>query len=292
MTWMERLTVPGFGGMVEIIILSILFYFVIRFFRGTPGAHVLFGLIGLITALIVVTRVAELEALNWMLRQLSVYVALALLVLFQPEVRRVLAELGRRHFVWEETDAQHLCNQIVRAVEELARQRIGALIAIERDIGTRAVQDTGIQLDARVSAELLVTLFTPRTPLHDGGVVLSGSRVVAAGCMFPLTQRLDIGHELGTRHRAAIGLSEETDAVCLVVSEGNGTISFCIRGRMSRNLDGAGLRKLMLGVLVRPRREALWSRLWRFGRRGADGSGPEREMADVAEKGTERAGHG
>jgi diadenylate cyclase len=282
MTWLERLAMPGFGGMVEILILSILFYFVIRFFRGTPGAHVLFGLVGLVTALIVVTRVAELEALNWMLRQLSVYVALALLVIFQPEVRRALAELGRRHFVWDETEAQHLGNQIIRAVDELARQRIGALIAIERDIGTRAVQDTGVRLDARVSAELLVTLFTPRTPLHDGGVILSGSRVVAAGCMFPLTQRLDIGHELGTRHRAAIGLSEETDAVCIVVSEGSGIVSFCIRGRMSRNLDSEGLRKLLLGVLVRPRRDALWTRLWRFGRRGA-----ARPPADEAGKGAE-----
>ncbi len=271
MIWWERLTLPGLGGMVEILILSILFYFVIRFFRGTPGAHVLFGLIGLVTSLIVVTRVAELEALNWMLRQLSVYVALALLVIFQPEVRRALAELGRRHFVWDETDAQYVCNQIVRAVEELARQRIGALIAIERDIGTRAVQDTGVKLDARVSAELLATLFTPKAPLHDGGVVLSGARVVAAGCMFPLTQRMDIGHELGTRHRAAIGLSEETDAVCIVVSEGTGIMSFCIRGRMSRNLDGEGLRKLLIGVLMRPRREALWGRLWPFGRRGARG---------------------
>ena len=267
MTWAERLTWPDFGGMVEIFILSALFYFVIRFFRGTPGAHVLFGLVGLITALIVLTRVAHLEAVNWMLRQLSVYLALALLIIFQPEVRRALAELGRRHFVWDETDAQHLCNQIVRAVEELARQRIGALIAIERDIGTRAIQDTGVRLDARISSELLATLFTPKTPLHDGGVILSGSRVVAAGCMFPLTQRLDLDHELGTRHRAAIGLSEETDSICIVVSEGSGIVSFCIRGRMSRHLDGDRLRKLLLGVLVRHRREALWTRLWRLGRR-------------------------
>jgi diadenylate cyclase len=267
MTLLERISLPGFGGMLEIIILSLLFYFIIRFFRGTPGASVLFGLVGLVTALIVLTRVAQLEALNWMLRQLSVYVALALLVIFQPEVRRALAQLGRRHFVWEQNDALHVSNQIARAVEQLSREGIGGLIAIERDIGTRAIQDTGVRIDARISAELLVTLFTPKTPLHDGGVVLSGSRVAAAGCMFPLTQRLDLGHELGTRHRAAIGLSEETDALCVVVSEGNGTISFCLRGRMSRNLDGERLRKMLLNSLTKPRSETGWSRLWRFGRR-------------------------
>jgi diadenylate cyclase len=261
--------------MMEIAILSLLIYFVIRFFRGTPGAHVLFGLIGLVTTLIVITRVAHLEALNWMLRQLSVYVALALLVIFQPEVRRALAQLGRRHFVWEESDALYLSNQITRAVEELSRQGVGALIAIERDIGTRAIQDTGVALDARVTSELLATLFTPKTPLHDGGVILSGSRIVAAGCMFPLTQRLDIGHEVGTRHRAAIGLTEETDAICIVVSEGNGVISFCFRGRMSRHLDGERLRKMLLHILTRPGRETFWSRLFKSGRRTSAGGAPE-----------------
>jgi diadenylate cyclase len=280
MTWMDRLMLPGIGGMMEIAILALLFYFIIRFFRGTPGAHVLFGLIGLITTLIVVTRVAQLEALNWMLRQLSVYVALALLVIFQPEVRRALAQLGRSHFVWEENDAQYLSNQITRAVEELARQGVGALIAIERDIGTRAIQDTGIQIDARVTAELLATIFTPKTPLHDGGVILSGSRVVAAGCMFPLTQRLDIGHEIGTRHRAAIGMSEETDAVCIVVSEGTGIISFCIRGRMSRHLDGERLRKMLLHLLMGPRRESPWSRLWRVGRSRPPAGDPAEQGRD------------
>jgi diadenylate cyclase len=270
--WWEKLTLPHAGGMMEIAIFSLLIYFVIRFFRGTPGAHVLFGLIGLVTALIVITRVAHFEALNWMLRQLSVYVALALLILFQPEVRRALAQLGRRHFVWEENDAQNLSSQIVRAVEELSAQGVGALIAIERDIGTRAIQDTGIRLDARVSSELLSAIFMPRAPLHDGGVILSGSRIVAAGCMFPLTQRLDIGHEVGTRHRAAIGLTEETDAVCIVVSEGQGIISFCIRGRMSRHLDGERLRKMLMHMMTGPRRDTLWSRIWRPTRRDEDGA--------------------
>ena len=268
MTWMERLALPGPGGMVEILIFSFLFYGVIRFFRGTPGAHVLFGLVGLVTALIVLTRVAQLEALNWMLRQLSVYVALALLVIFQPEVRRALAELGRRHFVWQTPDAQQLCNQVVRAVDEMARQRIGALIAIERDIGTRAIQETGVPIDSSVSAELLVTLFSPRTPLHDGGVIISGSRLLAAGCMFPLSQRMDIGRELGTRHRAAIGLTEETDAVCVIVSETTGAVSVAIRGRLTRHLNGERLRKTLLGVLGRQRRvENRLIQALRFGRR-------------------------
>ncbi len=271
MTWMERLALPGPAGLVEILILAFLFYGVIRFFRGTPGAHVLFGLISLITALIVLTRVAHLEALNWMLRQMSVYVALALLVIFQPEVRRALAELGRRHFVGPESDAEDLCNQVARAVDEMARQRIGALIAIERDIGTRAIQETGVPVNARVSAELLVTVFTPRTPLHDGGVIIANSRLLAAGCMFPLSQRLDIGHDLGTRHRAAIGLSEETDAVCVIVSETTGAVSVAVRGRLTTRLDGERLRKTLLDVL--PRRQRMENRLmqmFRFVKRNPD----------------------
>jgi len=283
MNWWERMTLPGAAGMVEILILSFLFYLAIRFFRGTPGAHVLFGLVGLITALIVLTRVAHLEALNWMLRQMSVYVALALLIIFQPEVRRALAELGRRHLVWQEPDAQFLCNQVVRAVEELARQRIGALIAIERDIGTRAIQETGVPIDARVSAELLVTLFVPQTPLHDGGVILSGARLLAAGCMFPLTQRMDIGHELGTRHRAALGVTEETDAICVVVSETTGAVSVAIRGRMTRHLDGERLRRILLAVLTRRRRtENRFRAALRFGHRPAGappGRGGDQEVS-------------
>lgn len=266
MNLLWRMTLPGLPGMMEIAILSLLIYFVIRFFRGTPGAHVLFGLIGLVTTLIVITRVAHLEAVNWVLRQLSVYVALALLIIFQPEVRRALAQLGRRHFVWDETDARYLSAQLGRAVAELSRQGVGALIAIERDIGTRAYQESGVPIDARVSSELLATLFTPRSPLHDGGVIVSGSRIVAAGCMFPLTQRLDVGHEVGTRHKAALGLTEETDAVCIVVSEGSGIISFCIRGRMSRHLDAERLRKMLLHVFEKPRRESAWARFSRGGR--------------------------
>jgi diadenylate cyclase len=254
---------------------------VIRFFRGTPGAQMLFGLIGLITGLIVLTRVANLEALNWMLRQLSVYVALAMLVIFQPEVRRALAQLGRRHFVWEQKDARYLSDEIVRAVEELARLKIGALIAIERDIGTRTIQDSGVPLDACVSAELLVTIFTPKTPLHDGGVILSGSRIVAAGCMFPLTQSMDLGHDLGTRHRAAIGLTEETDAVCIVISEGSGTISFCVRGGMSRHLDPDRLRNMLLALMTGPQRSTTWSRLWGwFARRETASAGGPGKKGD------------
>lgn len=274
MTWLERVPQLGLKGMVEIAILALLFYFIIRFFRGTPGAHVLFGLVAVVATLLLLTRVAEFQALNWVLRQLSVYVALALLVIFQPEVRRALAQLGRRQYALHEEDARFLGNQISRAVEELARQGVGALIAIERDIGTRAVQDTGVRIDARVSRELLVNLFTPRTPLHDGGVILSGSRIAAAGCMFPMTQRLDIGHEVGARHRAALGLTEETDALCIVVSEGSGIISFCVRGRMSRHLDAERLRKILLSMLRRPAPSSFWSRLWKSRRSArADDSG-------------------
>ena len=249
--WFEslrNLPLPGWGGVIEIAVLSVLFYYAIRFFRGTRGAQVLLGFLTAVLAMLVLTRIFHLDALNWLLQQLSVSQVVALVVIFQPEIRRAHAELGKQH-VFSTQRERGVLDEVVQAVARLAADKIGALIAIQREIGTRAVQETGTRLDAAVSAELLATIFFPRTSLHDGGVIIEGDRIRAAGCVFPLSPR-DIG-KTGTRHRAAVGLSEETDAVVIVVSEETGAISLAYKGRLSRGLDEERLHRILSAVLLR-----------------------------------------
>jgi len=208
---------PAVGGLLEILVLAVVFYYIIQFLRGTRGAQVLLGFVTAVVVMLLLTRLFNLDTLNWLLQQLSVYLVIAFLIIFQPEIRRALAELGKQHVFATTLRERGVLDEIVQAVSRLAADKIGALIAIEREIGTRAVQETGTRLDAAVTDELLATIFFPHTPLHDGGVIIEGDRIRAAGCIFPLSGR-DIG-KLGTRHRAAVGLSEETDALVVVVSE-------------------------------------------------------------------------
>jgi diadenylate cyclase len=251
----------GVREIVQIVALACIFYYIFLFFRGTRGAQILVGLGLLLVLLIGFTQIFELDALNFILRSLSVYLAVALLVIFQPEIRRALAELGRQPVFSVPVETRSAVDHIAQAVELLAEHRIGALIAVEREIGTRAIQETGVKVDARVVPELLASVFFPHTPLHDGGVVISGNRIVAAACVFPLSQNPDLHKQLGTRHRAAVGISEETDAVVVVVSEETGTISVCYRGRLSRGLDGERLRRFLSALLLRGRRsESAWRR--------------------------------
>lgn len=251
---------PGVVGLLEMLVLSILFYYAILFFRGTRGAQVLLGFVTAMIAMLVLTRIFRLDTLNWLLQQFSVYLVVAFLVIFQPEIRRALAELGKQRVFATSLRERGILDEIVEAVSRLAADKIGALIAIEREIGTRAVQETGTRVDSLVNAELLATIFFPHTPLHDGGVVIEGDRVRAAACVFPLSGR-DIG-KLGTRHRAAVGLSEETDALVVVVSEETGAISLAYKGRLIRGLDEARLRRILSSVLLRDAKtQNRWQRL-------------------------------
>jgi len=170
----------------------------------------------------------------------------ALLVIFQPELRRALVRLGEgRLFSLLPSGRHGVTNQIVAAVQTLSREKTGALIAIQREVGLGSYVEGGVHLDAEVSAPLLVTIFHRDTPLHDGAVVIRGDRVVAAGCLFPLTENVDVGSGFGTRHRAAIGVTEESDAIAVVVSEETGTVSFAVRGQITRNVEPAELRMIL-----------------------------------------------
>lgn len=246
----------------QVVLLACAFYYIFVFFYGTRGAQVLVGLALLLVFLIGSTHLLHWAELNWLLRRFSVGLALALLVIFQPEIRRALAELGKQPGLVVSVEKRSAVDHIVRAVVILAEHRVGALIAIERDIGTRTIQETGIKLEARVVPELLASIFFPHTPLHDGGVIIRDNRIVAAGCVFPLSQKVELHKELGTRHRAAVGLSEETDAVVIVVSEETGTISVSYRGRLSHGLDGERLKRFLSALLLRgERKKSAWRRV-------------------------------
>ena len=280
----SRVEFPGLNGWLEILCLAVIFYYLFFFLKGTRGAPVLTGLVLLFIGLIVLTRLIHLDALNWLLGRFLVYLAVAVLIIFQPEIRRALAELGKQHLFGNAFSNATLVDQIVQATGYLALRKIGALMAIEQAIGTRPVQETGIKLDSAVTPELLAGIFAPHAPLHDGGVIIAGNRIVAARCMFPLSEQDAFGKDLGTRHRAAVGLSDETDAVVIVVSEETGLISVSHDGRLIQNLDENHLRRFLSGLLLRAhktdyrgarlKRHAhqvlLWvrQRLWREDKRG------------------------
>ena len=251
MQWLSRVVIPDIYGWIEIACLAIVFYYVLYFFRGTRATPVLTGFVLVFIVLIVVTRLLHLDALNWLLGRFSVYLAVAFLVIFQPEIRWALGELGKQHLFGNAVTDQTLVDKLVQAVALLVKRRIGALIAIERDIGTRHIQETGVIINSMVSPELLASIFYPYTPLHDGGVIISGNRIVAARCMFPLSQKSVFGRTVGTRHRAAVGLTDETDAVCIVVSEETGMISVSHDGRLIQDLELDELQRFLSDILLR-----------------------------------------
>ena len=260
----SRVEFPDLNGWIEILCLAVVFYYLFVFLKGTRGAPVLTGLVLLFIGIIVLTRLVHLDALNWLLGRFSVYLAIAVLIIFQPEIRRALAELGKQHLFGNAFSNETLVDQVVEATMYLARRKIGALIAIEQAIGTRPVQETGIKLDSAVTPELLANVFSPHAPLHDGGVIIAGNRIVAARCMFPLSEQDKFSKNLGTRHRAAVGLSDETDAVVVVVSEETGVISVSHKGGLIQDLDEARLRHFLSGLLLHARKaDYRWERLRR-----------------------------
>lgn len=242
-------------------------YRVFVMFRGTRAVQMLAGLGGLMVASFLARRL-ELFSTSWILDNFWSFWVLALIVLFQPELRRALAQIGQSPIFQGMTRAgqeerSHVIDDVVKAAEALAGKRIGALVVMERTTGLRQYAELGVPLDAVVSADLLVSLFLPYSPLHDGAVLIRDNRVAAAGCFLPLSRNTQLGRALGTRHRAALGLSEETDAVVLAVSEETGRISVSVAGQMETPLDREVLRQRLaelfsLGEGPSPRRAAWW----------------------------------
>ncbi len=242
---------------VEIALLWLFYYGLIRFVQGTVAVQVLRGVVVLLL-LFAVTEAAGLEVLNWLLTRLVPFSVAAFLILFQPELRRGLAKIGGEYLFKVAPRKEEVIEEVIKAVAVLARKKTGAILAIERQTHLRPYTESGIILDSEVTSELLVTLFTPPAPLHDGGVIIAQGRVLAAACLFPLTQDPRVSKTLGTRHRAALGLSEETDALVIIVSEETGAISLAVRGELSRDLDRDSLDHALRdlygqrGILVPP----------------------------------------
>ena len=242
---------------LEIIILWYAFYLTLIFIKETRAFQVLKGLIILLIIVIITTTFLsqrlELYTLSWIIEKFLALIVLAFLIIFHPELRQGLARIGEQRLLSAFVIEEHIIDEIVNSSFLLSGRKIGAIMAIERSSSLKTYTDTGISLDSKVSQELLATIFMPNTPLHDGGVVIRGERAVAAGCLFPLSDNPRISRNLGTRHRAAIGLTEQTDAVVVVVSEETGAVSIAINGRLTRDLDKEGLERV-LNNLCRPAR--------------------------------------
>lgn len=242
----------------EIALLAAFFYYTFLLFRGTRGAAVLTGFVILLLGLVGVTQIFQLDVINWILSRFLTFLALAVLVIFQPELRRALAELGSRQLFTGSTQRGEMIDVLVETARSLSQKRCGGLMAIEREIGFRGVADTGVPIGAKATPELLTTIFFPNTPLHDGGVVIRGDQIVSAACVFPLTQRQSLSASTGMRHRAAMGLTEDSDAVVVVVSEETGEISVAHRGHLVQGLDPDGLRAFLTTTLTSGARRTNW----------------------------------
>src|SRR5437763_13059630 len=251
---------------LEIFILAAGIYFVFRFVRGTRGAPVVTGFMVVLLAFALVSILLKLEELKYLLGAFTAYFSLGILVIFQPELRRMLAELGNLPLFATAHEQRENIEVIIQTVERLAEVRIGALIAIEQSIQLQEAVESGILVDCEATPEMLETIFFPNNAIHDGGVILKGDRIAFAACIFPLTQRQDLSKSLGTRHRAAIGLTEDTDAVVVVVSEENGGISYAYKGQLVKGITVEELRSFLTSIFV-PRSKRTFAE-WIKGRLG------------------------
>ncbi len=242
-------------SLLDIALAAVAIYYVLRLLRGTRAVQLIKGLL-ILGAVIALTGLLPLSTINWMLTQALLPGVIALIILFQPELRLALEQIGRGHIFGAGLTALHreqitrLVDELVLSGRQLSRERIGALIVIERQVGLNDVIQTGRRVEGLASADLLRTIFYPGTPLHDLAAVIRGDRVVAAGCLLPLTERRDVRGLLGTRHRAALGLSETTDAVVIVVSEETGAASLAVDGRLYSNLTPDNMKQRLLQILA------------------------------------------
>ncbi len=249
-------TINTVRNVLDIALVFIIVYVVLKLLRGTRAVPTVVGMV-LLALLYWLSVAQDLATLEFVLRSAVLYIGVAIIVLFQSEIRQALIYFGNRlRFpVLRRQRGQYgetIYDEIVLAATTLSTEKIGALIVIERNVGLRNFIDAGVTLDAKLSYDLLVTIFNPSTPLHDGAVIIQNERIAAASVFLPLTKNPGISRELGTRHRAAIGITEGTDAISIVVSEETGLISFIENGYINRNLDTTGLRRLLLSAMELP----------------------------------------
>jgi len=235
----------------EIGVLWLLIYQIFRVFRSTRGARILIGLAVVVIVLTLASQLLELKVIEWIIKSAAAILAFGLLIIFQPELRNALARLGSTNlFSFSTRHQQEFLDALADAVVKLSNKRFGALFAIERNISLEDYESTGVTIDAQLSVELVTTIFHPKTALHDGGMILSQERVEAAGCIFPVSQKELSDRALGLRHRAGFGISEDTDAVAIVVSEETGAISILVDGKMLRDLSEADFRKKLEDIFL------------------------------------------
>jgi diadenylate cyclase len=244
--WLESAWRPA----LEITLLAVAIYYVLMFVRGTRGWSVVLGFM-LLLAGTLMTVALHLQVVNWVIAKIFPFSAFAILVIFQPELRRMLSELGNLPLFHTAREQRESIEVIIQTVERLSEVKIGALIALEQAIQLQEIVESGIIVDCEATPEMLEAIFFPNNAIHDGGVIMRGDRIAYAACIFPLTQRQDLNKSLGTRHRAAIGLSEESDAIIVVVSEETGTISYAHKGQLVRAVSIEVLRAFLTSVLVK-----------------------------------------
>lgn len=242
--------------LLDIALVSIILYRILLIIKGTKAANMLIGL-GVLLLASFFSKYFQLYTMDWIIQSFWSQVVLAMIVLFQPEIRKALARMGESSFFPNLTTAEELksLEEIVKASIAMSNRKVGALIVLERDVSLKDYVEIGVPLDAKVSKELLMSIFHPTSPIHDGAVVIRGNRVVAAGCFLPITLGSDLNKAFGTRHRAAIGIAEETDAVAIIVSEETGGISMAIDSRLETHMDMGTLRDILTDLFTESKKD-------------------------------------
>lgn len=258
--------VATFINIVDVLLVWFVVYQLIKIIKGTKAVQLLKGIFAIVIARIL-TEVFELNTLGWMIEQVLVWGFLAVIIIFQPELRRALEQLGRgrlfaRTMMDEQEERNRLTEALSKSVNYMAKRRIGALISIEKETGLSEYIETGTQLNSNLTSELLINIFIPNAPLHDGAVIVQRNRIAAASCYLPLSESPFISKELGTRHRAAVGLSEVSDAVTIIVSEETGAISIATDGNLNRDLTieefEEQIRRLWFGETADQQNTSKW----------------------------------
>ncbi len=250
------------SDILEILLVAIILYKLYAMIEGTRAITLVKGILILFMANFF-CNVLQLNLLSWIFEKVMTWAFILFPIIFQPELRRTLERIGQGRFLFhervsmDEAEANKVVDEIVKAAKALSATKTGALMVIERKMGLNDVSDTGIKLDAKITLELILNIFFVNTPLHDGAAIIRGKRIYAAGCLLPLTEKQGLSKELGTRHRAAIGMSEQCDAIVLVVSEETGIISIAENGNLTRHLDGEKLNKMIRPAFVHPHRNSI-----------------------------------